>query len=341
MVMRCVVSGGMVIKAALLLALLLPSVAAADPAPASFVQVPQAIVPHVTLLHLPAPFFFDPTGNVEVIEQSDGLILVDSGGYFGAGQRVVEMVKAISPKPVKALVLTHYHSDHSFGASAVLAAWPKAQFIASKGTYQAMADGRPPGAPRAPSKEFEKARIEKMHAQYDRLASQAGSMTTPEEREGLARELASYRIRYADFPGTYTILPRRLFKHRLDFPDSNVPVELLFLGRANTPGDTLAWLPAQRILITGDIVVTPVPYMFDVYPAEMLKVFGRMRALDFQTMIPGHGDSSEPRLSRSARRDGSRCPGQGCSTRAAEAHPQGDHRQDGRPAMAGEGVRRQ
>lgn len=54
----------------------------------TFVQVPQAIAPHVTLLHLPATYFIDPTGNVEVVEQSDGLILIDSGGYFGAGRRV-------------------------------------------------------------------------------------------------------------------------------------------------------------------------------------------------------------------------------------------------------------
>jgi glyoxylase-like metal-dependent hydrolase (beta-lactamase superfamily II) len=271
---------------AALLGVASPVVAATD---GSFIQVPQTIAPHVHLLHLTAPYFMDPTGNVEVIEQSDGLILIDSGNYFGAGQRVVSMVKAISPKPVKALVLTHYHSDHSFGASAVLAAWPKAQFIASEGTYQMMVEGRPPGAPRQPSKEFEQARIAKMHAQHDKLASQAGNMTTPEEKEGLAREIASYPVRYADFPGTYTILPKRTFKDRVDFPDRTTPVQILFLGRANTPGDTLAWLPKQKILITGDIVVAPVPYMFDVFPAEMLDVFKRMRALNFTLMIPGHG----------------------------------------------------
>jgi glyoxylase-like metal-dependent hydrolase (beta-lactamase superfamily II) len=271
--------------AAVVLALASPADAPAAP----FVQVPQAVAPHVTLLHLPATYFIDPTGNVEVIEQRDGLIVIDSGGYFGAGQRVVKMVKAISPKPVKALVLTHYHSDHSFGAPAILAAWPKAEFIASEGTYKAMAEGRPPGAPRRASKEFEQARLQRMRDQYARLASQAGNMATREEKEGLARELASFSTRYADFPGTYTILPRRTFKHRLDFPDREAPVRLLFLGRANTPGDTLAWLPKQRILITGDIVVAPVPYMLDVYPGEMLDVFRRMRALDFRLLIPGHG----------------------------------------------------
>ena len=259
-----------------------------------FVHVPQKIAPHVHLLHLPATYFTDPTGNVEVIEQSDGLILIDSGGYFGAGKRVVAMVKAISRKPVKALVLSHYHSDHSFGAPAILAAWPKAQFIASAGTYQAMAEGRPPGAPRHRSTEFEAQKMERMRKGFAQQAKEVAAVKDAWERAGWDGELATIDQRLSDIPGTYTIFPRRTFKHRLDFPDRTTPVQALFLGRANTPGDTLAWLPKQRILITGDIVVSPVPYMFDVFPAEMLAVFERMRALKPQMLIPGHGKVQDP-----------------------------------------------
>ena len=63
----------------------------------------------------------------------------------------------------------------------------------------------------------------------------------------------------------------------------------MLLGPANTPGDTLVWLPNEHVLATGDIVVGPVPYMFNVYPAEMLKAFDRIRKFDFRVMIPGHG----------------------------------------------------
>jgi glyoxylase-like metal-dependent hydrolase (beta-lactamase superfamily II) len=263
------------------------------PAPteaASFVQVPQKISAHVTLLRLPVTQFIDPTGNVVVIEQSGGLVLIDSGGYFGAGRRVVDMVKAISPKPVTALVLTHYHSDHSFGAAAVLAAWPGADFIASEGTLKAMAEGRPPGAPRAPSKGFEQAKAEALKDAFAQQAKAVADVKTAEERAGWKLELASLPQRLADIPGTYTVLPRHTFKDRLDLPDPVTPVQLLFLGRANTPGDTLAWLPSERILVAGDVLVVPIPYMFDVYPTEMLSVFQRMRALPFETIIPGHGE---------------------------------------------------
>ena len=271
-----------------------PPALAAPPAvegPSSFVQIDEKISDHVHLLRLPTTMFLDPTGNVIVIEQSDGLVLVDSGGYFGAGQRVVETVKAISPKPVKVLILTHYHSDHSFGVPAILQTWPNAEFLAHEGTLKAMAEGRPPGAPRQPSGEFEQQRQSRLRSSFAKQAEAAADVTTPEERAGWARELATLEQRLADFPGTYTILPRRTFRDRLDLPDRMTPVQVLFLGRANTPGDALVWLPSERILATGDILVAPIPYMFDVYPVEMRQVFQRIRRMNPKLIIPGHGSS--------------------------------------------------
>ena len=63
----------------------------------------------------------------------------------------------------------------------------------------------------------------------------------------------------------------------------------MFLGRANTSGDISAWLPVQRVLVAGDAVVEPVPYMFNVFPAEMLAVFDAMRAVPYRVLVPGHG----------------------------------------------------
>lgn len=259
----------------------------------SYVQHPEQVTPGVHVLRLPTQFI-DPTGNVTIIEQSDGLIVVDGGDSFGAGMRVVARVKAISPKPVKAIVLTHYHSDHSFGMSALLKAWPNADFVASRGTYQAMAEGRPPGAPRKPSKAFENRKIDRLKLAFAANQREFANAKSREERTGWAREFSSLDRRVADFPGTYTILPRHVFDDRLDFDDPVTPVQILFLGRANTPGDTLLWLPKQAILVTGDVVVAPIPYMFDVYPAEMLQVFGRIDALKPRILVPGHGPIQQP-----------------------------------------------
>src|SRR5947199_5191691 len=66
-----------------------------------FLQVAEQVAPHIHVLRQAAAHFIDPIGNVVVVEQSDGLVLLDSGGSFGSGQRVVAMIREISPKPVK------------------------------------------------------------------------------------------------------------------------------------------------------------------------------------------------------------------------------------------------
>jgi len=67
-------------------------------------------------------------------------------------------------------------------------------------------------------------------------------------------------------------------------------VELKHLGRGNTGGDVVAWLPAERILVAGDLVDHPVPYAFGGYPSEWAGTLDRLAALDPALVVPGHGE---------------------------------------------------
>ena len=86
------------------------------------------------------------------------------------------------------------------------------------------------------------------------------------------------------------MLPTETFTERLVLDDPVRPVELLFLGRANTDGDAIAWLPRERIVVTGDVVVAPTPYGFFSFPQDWLATIDRIKALNFAVLIPGHGD---------------------------------------------------
>ena len=68
------------------------------------------------------------------------------------------------------------------------------------------------------------------------------------------------------------------------------PVEIKFLGRANTAGDAVTWLPKQRIVMSGDMVVWPSPFGFFSFPADWVETLGKLKALGYQTLIPGHGE---------------------------------------------------
>ena len=73
-------------------------------------------------------------------------------------------------------------------------------------------------------------------------------------------------------------------------------MRLLYLGRANTEGDALAWLPRQKILATGDIVVSPTPFGFGSHPSDWLSTLGKVKAIGFTTLIPGHGRPQSERV---------------------------------------------
>jgi glyoxylase-like metal-dependent hydrolase (beta-lactamase superfamily II) len=60
-------------------------------------------------------------------------------------------------------------------------------------------------------------------------------------------------------------------------------------GRGNTNGDAIAWLPRERIVIAGDLLVRPVLFVDDGYPSDWIHTLDRLEQLDAATIVPGHG----------------------------------------------------
>jgi glyoxylase-like metal-dependent hydrolase (beta-lactamase superfamily II) len=220
-------------------------------------------------------------GNVMVVEQTDGLVVVDAGGSPLSGRHVVQQIRRISPKPVKVLIYTHYHGDHNLGAGALRRAWPHMRVVSTAATRRNMT-----GAPMA------------YVATYSRDNGNVGDFA----RKQLADPSLSER-RKAGWRGLLTVLPSMVeaykdmkpwpadvtFTDRLTVEDEAAPVEVMFLGRANTDGDAVVWLPKQRVLASGDVVVNPVPYASASYPGEWLAVLERLKGFDFAYLVPGHG----------------------------------------------------
>jgi glyoxylase-like metal-dependent hydrolase (beta-lactamase superfamily II) len=253
-----------------------------------YFQDARRLAPGVWVLMQPR-FQVQPVGNVTVIEQSDGLVLVDAGGSPGSGRRIVRLVKGLSPKPVKAVIITHWHGDHPQGLSEILKVWPAARTIATEATRAHLSDPATMNTPAAPDPARNAAFQQQVQGFIGFVKAEGAKASTDREREGWAageRLLNQYAL---DMDGALTLPVREGFKDRLVLPDARRPVEALFLGRANTDGDAVVWLPKQRILASGDIVVAPFPYGFGSYPEEWLGVIDRVRAYDFRILVPGHG----------------------------------------------------
>lgn len=257
-------------------------------------QHPVKVAPGVWVLAQPR-FQVQPIGNVTVIEQSGGLVLVDAGGSPGAGRRIVEMVKAISRKPVQAVIVTHWHGDHPQGLSEILKAWPDARTIATRATQAHLRDPATMNSPAAPDPAADAAIGKQLAGFADYARHMATTAADPREKAGWAASERLF-VRYAaDMRGVLTLPVAESFDTALRLPDTSNPVEVLFLGRANTDGDAVVWLPAQKVLVTGDIVVSPFPFGFGSYPADWLATLARLDSYDFRTLIPGHGPPQHDR----------------------------------------------
>lgn len=68
-------------------------------------------------------------------------------------------------------------------------------------------------------------------------------------------------------------------------------IRLLFLGRAHTGGDVVVFLPRERVVITGDLLVEGTSYLGDGFLAEWPATLEKLRALDYDITLPGHGNA--------------------------------------------------
>ncbi|MCG8434874.1 MAG: hypothetical protein MJA83_12660, partial [Gammaproteobacteria bacterium] len=84
--------------------------------------------------------------------------------------------------------------------------------------------------------------------------------------------------------------PTMTFDEKLTLKRGDREIHLLYLGKANTNGDALVYLPKEKILMTGDILVLPTPYGFGSFPKEWADTLQKIAAIDFDMLIPGHGD---------------------------------------------------
>ena len=84
-------------------------------------------------------------------------------------------------------------------------------------------------------------------------------------------------------------------------------VQLLQLGRGHTKGDTVAWMPEQRVLFSGDLVeFGATPYTGDAYLSDWPQTLDNVAALEPQALVPGRGDALTTPDSVEAALDGTR-----------------------------------
>lgn len=91
--------------------------------------------------------------------------------------------------------------------------------------------------------------------------------------------------------GTRPVFPEKLFEQRETLRLGNTEIQLIFYSGGHTPGDSVVWLPKQRVLFSGDLVY--VDRILGVLPfsnsKKWLASFNAMERLKPDKIVPGHG----------------------------------------------------
>ncbi len=234
-----------------------PVASAATPAPPRTTL----IAPGVHLL--PGRFVpgSQPDGNSVVLEGRDGLVVVDTGRHAEHADALVAFARAAG-KPVRAVVNTHWHLDHVGGNPRLRRAFPGVRVHAS-GALQEARGG--------------------FLAEYRKQLEQLLASTKDAgAQEPLRAELALIDAGDALAPdevvraaGAITLAGRDL--------------RLGLETHAVTAGDVWLFDPATRVLVAGDLVTLPVPFLDTACPRRWNDALGRLARQDFAALVPGHG----------------------------------------------------
>jgi len=233
--------------------------------------------------HPDAPDTF-PQGNTTVIIGDKSVLVVDSCLLPSSAQADIDQIRKWTKKPVTFLVNTHWHFDHTLGNQTYAQAFPGIQIIAQKNTQKIIADFNPGAVARYPTRE---ARFKKILAE-NKAAD--GHALSDAERKDYEHAIVGLAPVVAEMKTTTQLVPNVSFDRELNIDLGNRPVEIRFIGRGNTAGDTIVYLPKEKILMAGDLVDHPAPYFFGGFPVDQVTTLETLASFEATTVVPGHGD---------------------------------------------------
>lgn len=188
--------------------------------------------------------------NSGVIVGDDGVMVIDARATPVMARQLVEHIRKVTDKPIKYVVLTHYHAVRVLGASG----YGAEHIIASEATRELIAE---------------------------------------RGKQDMASEIGRFP-RLFDAVETIPGLtwPTITFKRRMTLWMGRREVRIMHLGAGHTRGDTVVWLPKEKILFSGDLVEEgATPYCGDAYLAEWPHTLEKLKKLGARKLVPGRGEA--------------------------------------------------
>jgi len=184
--------------------------------------------------------------NSGFIVGKEGVTVIDALINADLAHKVIEEVKKVTDKPIRYLVNTHFHADHTFGNNA----YPRETTIISHRNTRII--------------------LEK-------------------DMDQMRKDVA--RIFKSQIPESFSVvLPNLTFTESLAIHDGTRKIDILYMGKGHTAGDAVIYLPEEKIIFAGDLIVHGVPvFALGGFSKEYIDTLKKIEALDSQKIVTGHG----------------------------------------------------
>lgn len=234
------------------------------------------------------------TGTGSVFTMSNAMILVgefdtlvvDSHVTPAASRALLESIPAVTDKPVRYLVNSHYHFDHAHGNQS----FPEGVEIIGHEFTRAKLNG---DIGNVLEENTFRSFSDPVPTTVANLAQRAREETDPRRRAELEE---THRVQQEYMNAIEEVVPTppnitlqdemTLFQV---VANGSREIQLLHFGRAHTGGDVVIYLPQEKVVFTGDMMLPGLAYMGDGHVDEWPDSLEGLKALDFEAWLPGHG----------------------------------------------------
>jgi cyclase len=232
------------------------------------------------------PYGVGLSGNSVAILGDSNVLIFDSNGLPPTAETILAEVRKMTDKPVQYLVNSHWHWDHWGGNEVYQKAFPGLKIISHEKTREQMVQVEPRW-----NDEGLQTGLPGYLKQLDQNLATAKKDHKPDSEikdlEDLIKAGKNFLVQKTSLTKTY---PNVTFSESMTISQGQREIQILH-ARAITVGDTYVYLPKEKIVITGDILLSPYPYAIGgTYPTDWLKTLEKLESFHPSIIVPGHGN---------------------------------------------------
>lgn len=217
-------------------------------------------------------------GNAGILDLGGATLVFDTMMTLGAARDLRAAAQALTGRAPRYVVNSHFHLDHTMGNMV----FDDATIIATERTAPLITEHTDPLL--AALRE----RGEELDAQ---ARAEAAAAPDPATRRDMEEQSSDYRALMREAGEARVRLPDLRFVSELRLVGQARDARLISWGGGHTPSDTVLYLPAERILFSGDLIFHRCHPSINYGDAgEWLRILGEMERMEIETLAPGHGE---------------------------------------------------